>query len=84
MINIDLILIEMLSSDNEYENEIASKVKTYKTLFDRKQISGEEFKDFVNATDAEIKISRAVMEPDSKEKINSMLTALNSAASIFV
>lgn len=80
--NVDLLLIEMLSSDNEYANQIASKAKTYKDLFDKKQINAEEYKEFMNDIVAEVNISKAAMELETKEKLNSMLNALISVASL--
>jgi polyhydroxyalkanoate synthesis regulator phasin len=67
----------MLSSDNEYANQIASKAKTYKDLFDKKQIDTEEYKEFMNDIVAEVNISKAAMELETKEKLNvSWLTDL--------
>lgn len=80
--NVDLLLIEMLSSDNEYANQIASKAKKYKDLYDKKHIDAEEYKEFMNDIVAEVKISKAVMELETKEKLNSMLNALISVASL--
>jgi polyhydroxyalkanoate synthesis regulator phasin len=80
--NVDLLLIEMLSSDNEYANQIAAKAKTYKDLYDKKHIDSEEYKEFMNDIVAEVKISKAVMELETKEKLNSMLTALISVATL--
>lgn len=80
--NVDLLLIEMLASDSEYANQIARKAKTYKDLFDKKQIDVEEYKEFMNDIVAEVKISNAVMELETKEKLNSMLNALISVASL--
>jgi polyhydroxyalkanoate synthesis regulator phasin len=80
--NVDLLIIEMLASDNEYAHQIATKAKTYKDLYDKKHIDAEEYKEFMNDIVAEVKISKAAMELETKEKLNSMLTALISVASL--
>jgi polyhydroxyalkanoate synthesis regulator phasin len=80
--NPDLLLVELLASDNEYANEVAKKAKTYKDLYDKKHIDAEEFKEFMNDIVAEVNISKAAMELETKEKLNSMLTALISVASL--
>jgi polyhydroxyalkanoate synthesis regulator phasin len=80
--NPDLLLVELLASDNEYANDVAKKAKTYKDLYDKKHIDAEEFKEFMNDIVAEVNISKAAMELETKEKLNSMLTALISVASL--
>jgi polyhydroxyalkanoate synthesis regulator phasin len=80
--NPDLLLVELLASDNEYANDVAKKAKTYKDLYDKKHIDAEEFKEFMNDIVAEVNISKAAMELETKEKLNSMLTALISVATL--
>lgn len=80
--NAELLLIELLASDNEYANQIASKAKLYTDLHDKKQLSTEEYKEFMNDIVAEVKISKAAMELETKEKLHTMLTALIQVASL--
>lgn len=80
--NAELLLIELLASDNEYANQIASKAKLYTDLHDKKQLSTEEYKEFMNDIVAEVKISKAAMELETKEKLHTMLAALIQVASL--
>ena len=80
--NIDLLIVELLASDNEYAHDVAKRAKTYKDLYDKKHIDVEEYKEFMNDIVAEVKISKAAMELETKEKLNSMLNALVSVASL--
>lgn len=74
--NLNLLLIDLLSDDNAYANGIASRAKTYRDLYDKKQIDVEEYRAFINGIVAEVKTSNNVMELETKEKLNSMLNAL--------
>ena len=47
-----------------------------------KSLMEEEYKEFMNDIVAEVKISKAAMELETKEKLNSMLNALISVASL--
>lgn len=80
--NPEMLLIELLASDNEYAKQIASKAKLYTDLRDKKQLSAEEYKEFMNDIVAEVKISKAAMELETKEKLNTMLKALIAVASM--
>ncbi len=80
--NLDLLLIELISGDNEYVRSIASKAKLYTDLYDKKQLNAEEYKEFMNDIVAEVKISKAAMELETKEKLNTMLNALISAVKL--
>ena len=68
--------MDLLSDDNAYANGIASKAKMYKDLYDKKQIDVEEYREFINVIVAEVKTSNEFMELETKEKLNSMLTAM--------
>ncbi len=78
----DLLIIELIAGDNQYAKSIASKAKLYTDLYDKRQLSVEEYKEFMDDIVAEVKISKAAMELETKEKLNTMLNALISAVKL--
>jgi hypothetical protein len=72
--NTELLILELLSDDSLIANNIASKAKSYKNVYDKKQIDEDEF---VNLMDVLLKdVNAAKLDDDLKNKLEVMLNAL--------
>lgn len=72
--NTELLILELLSDDSSIANHIASKAKSYKGVYDKSQITEDEFVDLMAMLLKDVK--NANLDNDLRKKLDIMLNAL--------
>lgn len=72
--NTELLILELLADDSSVANYTASRAKTYKGVYDKRQITEDEFVNLMVMLLTDVK--NANLDNDLRKKLEIMLNAL--------